>query len=191
MPRIDSEKFYHSSIKKHGTSPQGVHWLCKNNQDLRFEAICEMLPEKVDSLVDAGCGFGDFYHFIQNHTIELEKYTGIDSLQTMCDKAIENTHQEILLADITKDKIPYAEYYVCSGALNLLHRFETYLFIANCYKKSQKAFVFNVLYGNKKSDTYNYMNKEDILDIATQLKVSKTVFTEGYLKDDITVGFFV
>ena len=82
------------------------------------------------------------------------------------------------------------DYYLCSGALNILTPFETYQFIANCYKASKKGFVFNALFGEKKSATYNYMNKKQIQEIATNLHVKKIAYKEDYLDNDISVGFF-
>ena len=142
MPKIDSEKFYLSSLKKYGIDPKGVNWVSQETQELRFDMLIRMLPNTLNSLVDAGCGFGDFYIYLQKKNIQCKKYIGIDSLHKMCTIATKNTKQEIILADVIKDKLPFAEYYVCSGAMNILNEFETYLFIKKCLEASQKAFIF-------------------------------------------------
>jgi len=191
MPRIDSEKFYLSSIKKHGSQPQGVNWVSKKTQELRFDIILDMLPNNIDSLVDAGCGFGDFYTYSQKKNTSIQKYTGIDSLHKMCTIANKKTKQEILLADITKDKLPFSQYYICSGAMNILNTFETHLFIKNCFNSCQKAFIFNILHGDKESKTYNYWTKQKIKELAKEIGVEKISIQDGYMKDDITVGFFL
>ena len=160
MPRIDSEKFYLASIEKYGVNAKGVNWVSQETQELRFDIILDMLPKNINTLVDAGCGFGDFYQYLQNKNIQYTKYIGIDSLHKMCTIASKNTKQEIILADITKDKLPFAEYYICSGAMNILNTFETHLFIKNCLQSSQKAFIFNILHGSKESDTFNYFSIE-------------------------------
>jgi hypothetical protein len=81
------------------------------------------------------------------------------------------------------------DFYVCSGALNVLTPFETLLFVQNCFKSAKKGFVFNALLGEKQSQTYNYLTKEKILQMAKELKVQEVLFKEGYLEDDISVGF--
>jgi len=189
MPRINNELFYTSAIKKHGATPLGVNWLSQINQESRFEVILSLLPQNLDdfSLGDAGCGFGDFYHFSKTKP---KVYTGIDSVKEMVQIASTKIASEIIHADICKEKLPIQDYYICSGALNILTLFETHQFINNCYKSSKKAFIFNALYGNKESQTYNYLTKEQILSIAQVLNVGKIVFKENYLKNDITVGFF-
>ena len=191
MPRIDSERFYLASLKKHGINARGVNWVSQETQELRFDIILDMLPRDIDTLVDAGCGFGDFHQYLQNKNIQCKKYTGIDSLGTMCAIASKNTKQEIILADITKDRLPFAEYYICSGAMNILNSFETHLFIKNCLQSSEKAFIFNILHGSKQSETYNYFSIKKIEKIAQELNVTKIEMRDDYMENDLTVGFFL
>ena len=191
MPRIDNEKFYKSSIKKYGLSAKGVQWNSLSSQKIRFEIILKMLPKDLHNytLVDAGCGFGDFYNFLKSKNQLPLKYIGIDTLDTMVSIAQKKTSQKIIKADICKDKLIEADYYICSGAMNILDKFETHLFIQNCYKHSKKGFIFNILYGDKESETYNYINMKKIKQIAKHLKVRDIKTSTSYLKSDITVLF--
>lgn len=192
MPRIDNEKFYISAIEKHGTTARGVNWASKSNQTLRFKTLLELLPQDLTpfSLVDAGCGFGDFYLYLEKKKKLPKKYIGIDSLSEMYSIASNNTAQEILIADITSAALPLEDYYVCSGALNTLTKYESIAFIQNCYNSSKIGFIFNALHGDKESQTYNYLTKNEIQTIANTLGVQKIMYKEGYLEDDITVGFY-
>ena len=192
MPRIDSEKFYTSAIEMYGATAKGVNWYSKESQYIRFDVILELLPKKLDSfrIIDAGCGFGDFYLYLQKKKRVPKEYIGIDSLVDMYSIASEQTACEILIADICKEPIPNADYYICSGAMNVLQEFETHLFIQNCYSSSKVAFIFNILHGDKESSTYNYLSTSKILSIAKELSVKEVIFKEGYLEADITVGFY-
>jgi len=190
MPRIDSEQFYTSAIKMYGTSAKGVNWTSRQTQEIRFDTILKLLPKNINSLVDAGCGFGDFYTYMKNKKRTAQKYIGIDSLSDMYSIASQNTAQEIIIADITKDEIPKADFYVCSGAMNVLNSFETHLFIRNCFDASNNAFIFNILHGDKQSETYNYFTTEQIHKIAKSLNVKKVKIKDDYMENDITVGFF-
>jgi SAM-dependent methyltransferase len=192
MPRIDSEKFYNAAINKYGISPRGLNWNSKENQTLRFDAIIQLLPKELhnSSIVDAGCGFGDFYFHLKNSKKTPKEYIGIDSLTSMYTIASTRTRQNILLADITKDYLPYADYYISSGALNVLTKFETHQFIHNCYKSSKHGFIFNILYGDKVSQTYNYLNSKDIKELASNLNIKKWRQINNYMQNDITIGFF-
>jgi SAM-dependent methyltransferase len=192
MPRIDSQKFYTSAIEMYGTTAKGVNWASKENQFLRFDAILKLLPSKLNSytIADAGCGFGDFYLYMYKKKKTSKEYLGIDSLIDMYSIASEKTGCEIIIADITKDELPKKDYYICSGALNVLTKFETHLFIQNCYNSSTKGFIFNALHGDKQSETYNYLTTPEIQSIAKALHVEKITYLDGYLENDITVGFF-
>ncbi|SFV50735.1 hypothetical protein MNB_SM-4-442 [hydrothermal vent metagenome] len=191
MPKINSLKFYSNAIKKHGISAKGLNWLSRENQELRFREIMHLLPETLStySIGDAGCGFGDFYHYLLKQNAVPKLYTGVDSLVEMVRLASTHTQGEILHLDICKEPLPVRDYYICSGALNILTPFETHLFIQNCYKSCAKAFIFNTLYGDNISVTYNYMQKLSIENIAKTLKVKKIIYRNNYIKNDITVMF--
>ena len=192
MPRINSEKFYTSAIKQHGTTAKGVNWVSKHTQNIRFDAILDMLPSDINSfsIVDAGCGFGDLYAYMSKKKKTPKEYIGIDSLLDMYSIASEKTGCEIIIADITKDELPSADYYVCSGAMNVLNSFETHLFIQNCFSTCKDGFIFNILHGDKESETYNYLTTRQIKQIAVDLGVKTVIIKDNYLEDDITIGFF-
>ncbi|MBD3796604.1 MAG: class I SAM-dependent methyltransferase [Campylobacterales bacterium] len=188
MPTIDNKKFYRSSLQKYGQTAKGLNWTSEIRQTLRFDQIVKLLPENLDAftLTDVGCGFGDFYNYLDKKP---KKYTGIDLLQEMVAIAKQNTSQEILCQDLIKNPPAICDYTICSGALNILTKFETTMFLQNCYKASKKGFIFNCLTG-KQSDTFNYLDKKFIEQTALTLGVNEIKYLEDYIPNDITVGFF-
>lgn len=186
-----NKNFYISAIQKYGITAKGVNWISKETQKLRFDVLLDMLPQDLPSysIADAGCGFGDFYLYTQKKSKEPKEYIGIDSLIDMYEISSERTGCEIILADICKDSLPAADYYICSGAMNTLKLFEVHLFIQNCFSACRYGFIFNVLHGDKKSETYNYVTTEQIEDIAKALNVEKVIFRDDYFENDITVTF--
>ena len=192
MPRIDSEKFYSQAIKKFPDDARALHWTSNLTQELRFEILLELLPDDLSALSigDAGCGFGDFYNYLRKNSLTPHSYVGIDIHDEMCHIARKNCSLEILKADICKEPIPVVDFYVCSGALNILSEFETRLFIHNCYKSSRIGFIFNALHGEDESEVYNYITTQRIQEIAKELGVKEPIFRTDYLDSDITIGFF-
>lgn len=192
MPKTDNKTFYLSALKKYGISPRGVHWLNAEKQHLRFDIMSSFLPENLSSytLIDAGCGFGDLYFYLQKQQKIPQKYIGIDVIEEFCTLAQERTNQKILCHNLIYEHLAREDYVVCSGALNILTPFETHLFLRNCYNSAKIGFVFNALYGEKESATYNFLTKKKIEMIAKTLNVGTVVYKEEYLKNDITVGFF-
>jgi SAM-dependent methyltransferase len=191
MARIDNEEFYISAIEMYGLDARGLNWHSKEYQELRFEMLLSMLPKNLCpyTLADAGCGFGDLYLYMQRKKRLPKKYIGIDSLSDMYEIASIQTACEIYILDICQEQLPRTDIYLCSGAMNILEPAETVAFMQNCYNSCEYAFVFNILYGKKQSETYNYLTKENIHAIAETLGVTKVLFKDGYLKDDITVAF--
>ncbi len=190
-PRVDNEKFYSSAIEMHGISAKGVNWHSKESQKSRFDVILEMLPNDLSgySIVDAGCGFGDLYLYMSKKKRVPKEYVGIDSLVDMYSIASERTGCKIIVADICKETLPLADFYICSGAMNVLEEFETYLFMRNCFSSCRVGFLFNILHGKKKSKTYNYLSTSQIREIAQNLGVKKIILRDDYMKDDVTVMF--
>lgn len=191
MPKIDNKTFYKSAIDKYGITAKGVNWHSKESQKTRFDTILEMLPKDISSfsIIDAGCGFGDLYLYMSKKKRVPKEYVGIDALSDMYSIASDRTGCEIIIADICKDELPKADYYICSGAMNVLESFETHLFIQNCFSTCRVGFLFNVLHGEKTSETYNYMTTEQIKQIAKDLGVKKVILKDDYMQDDITVLF--
>ncbi|MDD3475272.1 MAG: class I SAM-dependent methyltransferase [Sulfurimonas sp.] len=191
MPKIDNKTFYSSAIEMYGITAKGVNWHSKESQNLRFEIILKMLPKEMSeySVADAGCGFGDLYLYMQKKKRMPKEYIGIDALIDMYSIASERTGCEIVVADICKEELPSADFYICSGAMNVLNDFETHLFMQNCFNSCKVGFLFNVLYGDKESETYNYLTRAKIEKIATELGASEVIFKDDYMQDDVTVMF--
>lgn len=187
MPRLDNTRFYTSAIKKHGTSAKGLNWHDTHSQMKRFEIIYEFIKPHLHqaSLVNAGCGFGDLYHFLQNFESSF-KYRGYDSVKEMVDIAKENTKQPIQLKDILTDSLATADIYIASGSLNILNRFETYLFIKRCFDQSRVGFCFNLLYGEDDSQHFNHFLPHEIKQFVKDLPCECEIVS-GYLPSDFTV----
>ena len=186
MARIDQRRFYANAIKKHGITAQGVAWHDEKRQKRRFQALLQTVGDlKTCEIVDAGCGFGDLWHYMQEMGQVPKKYIGIDLLKEMVETAKERTGQTILCRDILTDPLPEADWYLASGSFNLLTRFETLLAIKRCFDASRKGIVFNLLKGRDRSDTYNYWLPGEIVQACKPL--GKVTIHEGYLDGDFTV----
>ena len=185
MSISNNEKFYKESIKDYGISPQGVHWNSKYSQYKRFEIITKLIRKKIStsSIADIGCGFADYYTYLLDNNYSQIDYLGIDCEKTMID--ICNTkykNQNFLILNAIKDDLPTKDYYICSGALNILGKKEVFEFIKNCFEASRKAFIFNFL----KKDSFNNIKKEEILEFCEMLDPAFRC-VENYLYNDCTI----
>lgn len=81
-----------------------------------------------------------------------------------------------------EDDLIRSDYYICSGALNILTYSECEIFIKKCFDHSKKAFIFNFLQGL----TFNKILKSDIITICEKLG-GNIKLKEGYLDNDFTI----
>lgn len=181
--------FYQKAFKKHGISARGLNWNSEDTQNIRFEVLTTFLKDEISSssIVDAGCGFGDFYLFLTKQNLHPKRYVGIDCIQDF----IEISKQRLpnitfTCRDILRDELIYADWYVASGSLNILNSFDTWMFLEKMLFYSKKGVVFNVLEGDKRSENFNYQKKEDIIKFV-KTKGYKIKIVEAYLPNDISV----
>ena len=81
-----NDKFYDQLIKKElGKNFLTVGWGSKKTQRIRFENIYKYFDKNNFSVLDVGCGLGDFYSFLKKKKINF-KYTGIDINEVFINK---------------------------------------------------------------------------------------------------------
>ncbi|MBK1723773.1 class I SAM-dependent methyltransferase [Thiocystis violacea] len=191
MPKVDNETFYLSSLRTHGETAEGVHWSSTETQEVRFRVLCSMLPANVSelSVVDAGCGFGDLYCYMEREGYRPKRYLGLDVMAPMAETARMRTGQEIRVCNILEAPLPEADVYLCSGAMNTLTREESRDFIERCLAASRLGFVFNLLKGWNTSPIYNLYLPREIRRLGQELEVDYQIH-EGYLAGDFTAAFW-
>lgn len=189
MPRVDTDRFYRSSLAAHGHTAEGVQWHSEHSQRTRFKALRRLLPEDLSQLAiaDAGCGLGDLYRYLEEHGDKPLRYFGIDVVEPMVAGARARIGCTVLLLDILHDPLPPADYYVCSGAMNTLTREETRAFIERCFAASTLGFVFNLLCGRDTSSSYNLCLPDDVRDWTSHLD-ARLQIVEGYLHGDFSAA---
>ena len=185
MAQKHNKNFYKKSIETYGLCALGVHWNSKHTQYKRFEILTKFIKKDIliSSIADVGCGFGEYYKYLELNNKLPSKYLGIDcedSMVTICKKRLPN--QKFIKQNILTDTLIEADYYICSGALNILTIDEVYKFIDRCFKASSKGFIFNFL----KSHSFNKLNIDDVISFCkTKTTIIKT--KDNYLNNDFTI----
>jgi SAM-dependent methyltransferase len=181
---VDNRQFYLNSIKQYGMGAKAVHWHSKKSQYKRFEVITEFLKDDLasSSVVDAGCGLAEYYAYLQDNKIPIGQYIGLDCEDFMIEHAqsrFENI--SFYTKDILRDDLPQADYYICSGALNLLSYHNFFKFIKNAFAHTKKGFVFNFLTHH----SFNQMDIQSVENFCHTFNV-KLHIKKNYLNNDIT-----
>jgi hypothetical protein len=185
MAQKDNHTFYKYSIKKYGISAKGVHWNSKYTQYKRFEVLTSFIKTQIkdSSIIDAGCGFAEYYNYLFDNNLKPKSYIGIDceeNMITLASKRFIDT--EFYVKNILKDKLPLADYYICSGAMNILEKEEVFIFIEKCFESSKVAFIFNFLI----NDPLTKVKIKDILLYCKNLSQNIQI-KENYLDNDISI----
>lgn len=116
----DVSAYYTSKVQEHGATPQGVDWkdaVSHNSRHAQFLRL--ILPNPTASVLDLGCGYGDFLSFLRanGHT---GRYIGYDISEAMIAEA-ERLHHGDPDCDwrIGAEPTEKADYAVASGILNV------------------------------------------------------------------------
>jgi SAM-dependent methyltransferase len=189
MPRVDTESFYQNALARYGENAEGVHWHSSATQQERFRVLRALLPADLSglSLVDVGCGLGDLHAYLAARGELPAAYIGLDVVEAMVQRARARTGCRILHRDALCDPLPEADWYLCSGAMNLLTRDETRLFIERCLAAAGTGLVFNLLKGSDHSRTFNFLQPAVVEEWARALGAELEI-VEGYLSGDFSAA---
>ena len=150
------ESFYLPRLAKNGIhSCQSVGW-SEQGQQMRFAALAKFIRDKEldHTILDIGCGLGDYYEYLWTNGFTRIEYTGMDILKVMIDGARNKYPDQTFLA---KEFLSYEfktsfDFIFCSGAMNLLNggtiqRHENMIqaFILKMYAIADIGCIFNVL----------------------------------------------
>ncbi|MDD3342796.1 MAG: hypothetical protein PHR87_04390 [Sulfurospirillaceae bacterium] len=92
----------------------------------------------------------------------------------------------LICKDILKEPLPFADWYVASGSLNILNDFNTWLFIEKMFLHARKGIIFNILQGKRDSSKFNYKDKEEMVNFLEEKGLEYEII-EGYLERDMTI----
>jgi len=82
------ENYYLESISENQRyDPQSLHWISRQSQHVRFEALYKNFDFEKRSLLDVGCGYGDLYDYLNHQKRVKLEYQGIDFMQEFVDAA--------------------------------------------------------------------------------------------------------
>jgi len=141
---------HRDSLTRFGYHPNALYWSGRGIQELRFRVLADVGIQAGDSVLDVGCGFGDFKGWSDSSACPVD-YTGIDLSPDLLMQA-EQRHPDAAFyagdlfdMDFADDSFDWV---ILSGALNeQLHDDSAYAFrvITRMYKLCRKGVAFNML----------------------------------------------
>jgi len=182
---MNNHSFYYNAYKEHGISAKGVKWSSQKRQFLRFKILIDLIKKELENstVLDIGSGYGDLISYFQKSNIYPKSYTGIDCEEFIIELSKKRfPNSKFYKKNLLKDDLPKADYYVCSGALNILREDDFLDAIKKCYEESDKGFIFNTL-------TEAYIHELTIFDVFLYCQniANEVIIKDDYLENDYTI----
>lgn len=187
---------HRDSLKRYGYGPNALYWSSREIQEIRFRVLSEIGIKSGDSVLDVGCGFGDFlgWSLVQGMAID---YTGIDLSPDLLGVAIGRQPTAGFhccdLIDFCHMHIDSFDWVILSGALNeQLGDGGDYArrIITLMWSRSRKGVAFNLLDARHAPTRacWDLQSHEpaSILDFVDSLTPNHCL-VDGYLDNDFTI----
>lgn len=194
------------ALKRNGYHPNALFWSDKAVQELRFQILAGIGIENDNSLLDVGCGFGDFAYYLEKHQGIKVLYTGIDiSNDLLAEGRKQYPNLELLEADLfefiseNETNVKYYDYVIQSGMLNRkfmgnngAESAKDYSFavIQKMFETCKKGIAFNLLdarheWTAARWDLQSFYPDEILELISTMTDNFKLI--DNYLDNDFTI----
>lgn len=192
--------YYSAKLKEHGGGAQGMDWNGRESQYLRFSIILKYIrPEGRPSILDVGCGDGEFYEFCRNQGLDID-YKGIDvnpGMVELCTRrfgpgsAITGT-----LDDIKDEEFDYV---IASGTFNAkltadekAWRDYFHSSVIRMFSLSRKACIFNMMttYVDYRYDRLYYAEPNEIGRLAVDKMSRDFILDHSYPLYEMTAAIF-
>lgn len=159
------KNYYKDKFRIYGPTLKGVGWTEKKKSKNRYKVLLKLLKfkndDKIFSLLDVGCGYGELVNYIPKNL--KYKYTGIDVVKEMVSYAKNNNKNQnckFYVKNILNISKKY-DFIICNGVFTLKNKFsqkEMKQFVVKCikifHKFSKIGFSFNLM-----SEVVDYKSK--------------------------------
>ena len=187
--------FYSGLLAEHGVHARSLNWGSEESQSKRFHILNEVGPLDKQSVLDLGCGLGDFYHWLKSKGKEVQ-YRGVDVTPGMIETAIARfpgVQFNIGSVDDIKASEP-VDYAFASGIFYLVEK-DPFAFmkdtISKMFSLSRKAISFNSLsdWATVKTNNEFYASPSETLEFCRSLSPYVTL-RHDYHPADFTVYIY-
>ena len=171
-------------------------WRAAESQSLRYDILSKITDFSDKTILEAGCGYGDFLSFINDKT-KIQKYTGIDIVKSFVQNIPEDYQNSqninFVIGDFSKMNFENYDIVIASGFISYKVFDSEYhsKMISRMFEISNEVVGFNFLDSAKFGEhpVIKSHNKDDIIAHCKNL-TSNLKIIEGYLPDDVTIVLY-
>lgn len=188
---------YLTAARTHGGGFGSLLWASTTTQAARFDAIVRLKSPTGQSVLDVGCGRGDFLDFCIERQMVPADYVGIEAVAPLADAAVAKGHANATIVRTDFVQTPRsmfvgADVIVVSGSLNTLDDAAFYSTIRRMADATAHAVVFNFLASPHlaAADYLHWRLPSDVLAFARSLATEATIL-QDYLEGDATIAMTI
>jgi SAM-dependent methyltransferase len=182
---------YNQRLRKYGSHPNTLGWT-KGKHTVRFQVFMEKWNLDNSSILDFGCGFGDFYGYLKKNNLNID-YLGVDINENLINLGMQKYPQaKFLCANLLEnDVIEMYDFCFSSGVHNFLLE-NNIEFIRKTFellnKHSRVGFALNFLSNRVDYTDENiyYSSPTEILAIAYEFS-NRVMLRNDYMPFEFTV----
>lgn len=197
LPDLETARWYEDKVQRFGYDHRGLGFRTRSSQEKRFEALLALGDFHGRSLLDVGCGFGDFLQFLNARGIR-PSYTGLDICEPMirhCRERFATDESQFLACDVLEfSPAQEFDYVVASGVFGLdspgvRERIAPTLERMNSWARRGCAANFLSARSPARVEARVYVDPREALEIG--LSITPAVrLDHSYLPNDFTLHLF-
>ncbi len=188
---------YQRTAAVHGAGFGSLLWANPGTQAARFDAFARLCAFAGQSVLDVGCGRGDFLEFLIRRGLPPADYVGIEAVAELADAAERNAgktggRSTVLCVDFVREPARMfvgADVIVFSGSLNTLPDESFYQTLRFAWDATASVVVFNFLDSPTLAAAryLHWRRPADVLAFARGLADDRVRTLHDYLDGDYTI----
>ena len=186
--------FFNKLVEKYGYSPKSLAYSGEKSQKIKFNIVTEVGIEDNCSVLDVGCGFGDYFNYLKQRGIKNVKYCGIDISNKIVDFAKEKNSLVNIIQGNVLDLSDDEKYdYVISLGFNCVKtgtNWETLTQVLDkMWKLSKKGIAYNAVstFSETSPRKIYFVSPAKVIDYIMTNLTYKVVFRHDYMPHDFTI----
>jgi len=150
-PRPYLTPYQRAVVRRGGEDFGATLWASPQSQALRFRVFAEMVDLTGRSILDAGCGRGDFALWLHDHRLAFGRYVGVDAVDEVIDAARRrgmprcSFHCGDLLRDAGAWRHGEPDVVCVSGTLNTMSQADAEAILDHAWRATRDVLLFNFL----------------------------------------------
>ena len=188
-------RYHRDMMVLHGKQNSfALGWKDNHSQLVRFEVLSKLADLTNRSVLDAGCGYGDLYPYLDKLYLGIS-YAGVEQIPELLNEAIANysnmSNVSFIEGNFMFKNLPVTDYVLASGSLNYRSNDEQFIYkaITRLFDSCTMGLGFNLLSSIAPYGLLVAYDPEAILSFCNTLTTNVEIRTD-YADEDFTIFMY-